>query len=359
MGRRFESGLRHHRHLNKCWCGRFLRHERVMRRILYFLFLSCVLALSAFGQSLRPGQRLRFRCPAEPLLDVSRTIGPDGAVILPLLGPVGAAGKTLERIQGNVTDMLKERGRFLLIGVSLAYDPDAPISFHGALDLTGSLPPRPAKTLEDILSAAHPSSLADLHAITITDALGRATTVDGSSAPKEIGIRPGDDISVPVSLVSDEAMVLGGVQKPGSVTLKPGLTIGQAIDVAGGLSGHGDVHQITLEHAGQTAPATLESILQKGDVVRVGLTLDRKFVAVKGAVERQGVVEWHKGMLLSEIIKEAGGESKGADIVHVQVRRFANGKVVKFDLVRIRKQLDKDPEIEANDTVIVAGGGRG
>ena len=147
--------------------------------------------------------------------------------------------------------------------------------------------------------------------------------------------------------------------RPGSVPLHEGLTVGQAIEAAGGLSGHGDIHQVTVEHAGISSQATLETMLFKGDIVRVGLSLDRKFVAIKGAVLRQGVVEWRKGMLLTEIIREAGGEVAGADLSHIEVRRFANGRSTRFDLLQIRKQAVKDPVIEANDTIIVPFGGRG
>lgn len=278
-------------------------------------------------------------------------------MILPILGAIGAAGKSLDKVQSTIVEQLRARGVQLEVFASLAFDPNAPIFFRGSVALSGNVPAQPPKTLGTIMEIAQPSHIADLHAVVLTDAMGKRFIVDATAA-QSLELRAGDEIDFPAGTEAYEVMVLGGVLKPGSVPLRNGLTIQEAIQLAGGLSGHGDLQQITLEHSGITNPATTSAVLQKGDIVRVGLTLDRKFVAVKGAVQRQGVVEWRKGMLLSEIIKEAGGEIPGSDLEHIQCRRFTGGKIVKFDLLRIRKGLDKDPVIEANDTLIIPMGAR-
>ena len=137
-----------------------------MRRLILPSLTCLLLSIVSLAQtSLRPGQRLRFSCSTEPLLDVSRTISPDGAIVLPYVGQVGAAGKSLDKVQAAVMEMLRTRGRYAPVKVFLAFDPNAEVTFDGAVDLPGSLPPLPPKTLKDILAVAQPCKLADLRAV--------------------------------------------------------------------------------------------------------------------------------------------------------------------------------------------------
>ncbi len=211
--------------------------------------------------------------------------------------------------------------------------------------------------LADVLALAKPNPGADIEAIEIFGSDGSSFTVDSTQGSFEL--RSGDRVTVPTLPSSNEVIVLGGVANPGVVAFTRGQTLGDAMKLAGGLSGHGDATAIVVMR-GRTpinlsVPADASFPMKRGDTVKVGLTSDRKFVAVLGGVVRPGSIEYHNGMTLSQLVSAAGGVSPRGrgDIVFVREVASPRSKPAIYDLNAIKAGRVADPVISPGESIEV------
>jgi protein involved in polysaccharide export with SLBB domain len=323
-----------------------------MSRLLVALLLLVACVGAQAESTLHPGQRLRLVCVLDPRLDVIRTIAADGYVNLPVVGKVGAAGQTLDRLTDSVNGRMLAFGSVATVDVYLTRNPHGEIAFGGAISYPGAAPFRSGLTLSALLAIVAPTESADIHSVHVTDGTGKDLVCDAASAGSLV-LRPGDTVTVPPGVGSDQVTVLGGVMTAGAAPFHDGLTVADAIAASGGLSKHGDTSHMLVQRKGEDVPATLQTVLMRGDVVRVGVIVDLKYVSVKGAIANPGVVEWHQGMRLSEVISAAGGATDRAALTRIELHPFGTKQRLRFDLLAIRNAAKPDPEIQPNDTVVV------
>ncbi len=339
MGRRFKSGWRHHPLVEE---GCHLKARLIVLGVL------CALCASLFAQggALQPGDRIAITSSDDASLSVTRTVTRDGYVYVPVVGVTNAAGQNLAQLQTAITSQLRSHGNFAHVKVAKEADPNAPITISGLVGLTTSVPWRPDRHLSYLLAFANPGKAANLDAIQITDAAGRLFIASATTDP---ALRPGDSVFVPNLSKPDEILVVGGVKTPGGVTYEPGMDANKAIAKAGGISGHGDPYQISVERDGQKLENTVT--LLRGDIVRVGLVADRRFVSVQGAVKNPGIVEFKDGMTLLDVIDAAGGVTIKGDLSRVQVKSLIGRTDGRYDVAAIKKGLKPDVKLLASDIV--------
>ncbi|NDE88180.1 MAG: hypothetical protein EB048_11430, partial [Gammaproteobacteria bacterium] len=126
----------------------------------------------------------------------------------------------------------------------------------------------------------------------------------------------------------------GEVRRPAVYELKGNSTLAALLDLAGGLTAEADGSRISVvrnstdrkrvafsvsldDNAARKAPVA------NGDVVRVARlrpTIDSG-VVLEGHVFRPGVVAWHEGMRISELIPSFDELMPNADLGYVLVRR--------------------------------------
>jgi protein involved in polysaccharide export with SLBB domain len=320
-----------------------------MRTFLLGLLLTLV-AGSALGESrqIHPYDRVSFRSD-QPEYCVSRMVTSDGYVYIPDVGPVPAAGMTLEAFEASLKGVLVGRGILASVRPNLVADFREGVSFGGAVEFTGSVNAKKGRRLSYVMSLARPTRMADVQHVQLIDAQGRTTVIDASTKgfAGSIGdpmIHSGDVVFVPLGASPSEVYVLGGVNHPGTVPYDASLTVIKAIALAGGISGHGDPAAVTVERGGKSLSGV--EILEKGDVVKVGLATGRGFVVVEGAIFRPGVIEFRDGMTLTQVIDAAGGPSPNGDLSRVEVTSILSGRAT---LVSLKDILDK----RAPDVVLV------
>jgi len=325
--------------------------------MLAFLFLIGV----AYAQKLVPGDHIRLICEQEPTLSVDRLISPSGIVDLPILGPVSLAGKFIAEAEKELESLAQAKlgTDRILIGIALIADGSDPVEYSGAVNNFGSVSFHHGMTLNDIVKLAVPTAAAATERVEIAGADGRKMTVDLTrKGGGDIELRPGDRIFFPEAQVSNSVFVLGGVAHPGSNTFTAGLTVRQAIDLAGGISGHGERTEIRLERAHQppktlsydSPDANLE--LERGDVVFVPTIENGHFVEVSGFVAHPGLVDFAPGMTLSQAIQAAGGLKPQAGADSITVKRLGDWKR-SFDLTKILKKQDPDLPLAPDDIIDV------
>jgi polysaccharide export outer membrane protein len=119
-----------------------------------------------------------------------------------------------------------------------------------------------------------------------------------------------------------------------------------------------------IDAGGKTARQLSEEIASKLDAnymqdAQVSVLVDESAsqkVTVEGAVTEAGVFALHGHATLLQAIAMAKGASKTADLKKVTVFRTVNGGVrqtLEYNLSDIQRGRQNDPEVEANDVVVV------
>lgn len=141
----------------------------------------------------------------------------------------------------------------------------------------------------------------------------------------DISLRQGDVVRVPVH--GTRASITGAVVRPAIYELKPGETLSDLIDAAGGFRADAALDRITIdrirpiEQRREGEPsrtvidipievgATQDVAILPGDQVRVhDLPLDEAgFVILRGNVYQPGRFGWEPGLTLSQLVASAGG----------------------------------------------------
>jgi polysaccharide export outer membrane protein len=170
---------------------------------------------------------------------------------------------------------------------------------------------------------------------TVLDVTLQSADGFGSSLP----LQDGDSVQVfEISDRTRNAVHVGGaVWNPGPQGLTAGLLLSEALARAGGVRPdaidviirrlQSDLSMTTLRAAFTDTLGTLaeDLRLQEDDSVTVYATSDfrpNRYVAINGAVRRDGRYSWREGMTLRDLIHEAGGLEDGAYLVRAEVARL-------------------------------------
>lgn len=358
MGRRFESGLRHHP---------FLAQGATMTRVwtILLLFL-CAAPLWGQERVLKPFDRIRLSSRADHRLNTTCSVNEDGTLWLPGGTSISVAGFTVERARPGIAWQLARSG-FDIAGLLLVFDGrmQNSIAFDGAVLAAGESTHRPGMKLADVVLLASPTVAADLDRIEITDTQGKRTvhrfvSFLQSGGDWNVPIHPGDHIHFPLLQKASEIAVLGEVRQPGPVDYFAGITVRQAIGFANGLTGNAvstAVEVVRDDKVIDTLNLDLgyDRELQRGDIVRVRKKASEQFVFVVGAVKRPGSFDFRPGMRLLEALDLAEGPDASADLNQVFLVRRVDGnrKRMKQNLDRISKRLDPNPILAPGDTIEV------
>jgi polysaccharide export outer membrane protein len=219
--------------------------------ILVLAGLGCAAAFAQLSQTPSAGRQLPEYVlgPSDEILimaldidEISNKtlrIGTSGDINLPLVGRIHAAGLTVQQLEHELTDRLKEYIREPQIAVSITQFKSQPVSVWGAVGSPGVVQLEGRKTLLEVLSAVGGTRSDASYRVTITRTkewgpipLPTATTdpaspysvaevnirtiLDASHPEQNIQILPYDVISVPRAQV---VYALGQVRKPGGFVL--------------------------------------------------------------------------------------------------------------------------------------------
>ncbi|MGQ9689300.1 MAG: polysaccharide biosynthesis/export family protein [Desulfobaccales bacterium] len=187
-----------------------------------------------------------------------------GMITMPLVGPVKVAGLTTQEIEARLAELYGSQYlRNPQITVSVKEFHHQRVAVTGAVDKPGSYEIIGPRTLLEVLAMAggfsskpKPEAGDVIHVIRrqsaaslakSTEPPGRAQSfgpqtntvvidlrrlVSGQAPELNLMVENGDVVHVPFA---GTAYVLGGVKKPGNVTVKDSLTVSQAVAMAGGV----------------------------------------------------------------------------------------------------------------------------
>jgi polysaccharide export outer membrane protein len=192
----------------------------------------------------------------EPDLSRRYTVDTDGTIDFPFVGRTKAGGLTLREIENLLAQRL-ERG-FLVnpqVGVEVAEYRSKAVFIVGEVRAPGSYPVKGNMSLVEALALAGPTSAASSEVVVVhpdpareeggpvlPDAAGvqsirvNIKELQGGKLSQNVQLHDGDTIFVPKA---ETFFVTGHVRSPGSYVYEPGMTVLQAIALAGGLTERG------------------------------------------------------------------------------------------------------------------------
>jgi polysaccharide export outer membrane protein len=235
----------------------------IIIRALICLSLSVACGLAAAQPSMRevigPGDTVRITAFRYPDLTTVARLTEDGKVGVPMLGPVKIAGMTPEQAADDIAARLKA-GHYLLnpqIAVAVLQARSRQVSVLGFVNHPGRyvLEGSSARITDVIAMAGGLRPAAADTAVVQRDDGGKSETlhvdlaslIQGNNAAKNIELRSGDSVFVPEAPV---IYVYGEVNKGGRFRLEPGMTVMQAISVAGGVTPRGSERRAKLRRRG-------------------------------------------------------------------------------------------------------------
>jgi len=332
----------------------------------------------AAGVQLRAGDVVSISVRGEPELSGAVHIRPDGTAVLPMLGQVQAAGKTVSQLADDLTTMLEEYVINPVVSVIQIGGVPRLVSVLGAVQARGTYDVRQYPTVLTVLAAAGGATPeADMaRALLVRDgerALIVKEVIGGQPViPEDMALQAGDAIIVP-SMVERAIQVVGAVARPGLVALEEGLTASRAVLMAGGATETADLTRAQLLRGNKWIDLNLRPLLQPDktregeEALDVTVQLDdvlivppahTQAVFLIGAVAAPGPQPANEARMASKAVVMAGGATISGDLSRAYVLR--DGQQIDLELTPL---LDPDnaPEgaegidasLQAGDVVVV------
>ena len=238
-----------------------------------------------------PGDALRIRVFNQPDLSGLYAVETDGALSFPLIGRIAAGALTVQAFERALSDRLAA-GYFRdpRVTVSVAEYRSRRVFVVGEVRQPGvyRLTGAAMHVIEVLALAGSTTPLASGEAVVIragTASDGPVQPDDGTEIEtfrvnleaieqgdysQNIALRDGDTISVPRSAV---AYVFGEVREPGQYPLRSGMTVLQALSLAGGTTAFAALNRVRIVRLvdGEQVEirAELSDLVQADDIIRV------------------------------------------------------------------------------------------
>lgn len=229
-----------------------------------------------------PGDVLNITVYRAPDLQAAVRVSERGTVVMPQLGEIEVAGLTSSQTADRIAQTLKARGVFLQpsVNVMVSEYRSKTVAVLGAVSRPGEIAlDRPGLTIADVLARAGANFTSDAMMVSVLSQRdGKPVReefriADLISGGRNRPVQPGEQIfmqDAPTFFIS------GQVTRAGAYPVSPGLTVGQAIALGGGLTPRGTMSRIGVTRKDPSGtPVKVESIKQDtpvlaGDLITVG-----------------------------------------------------------------------------------------
>ena len=233
------------------------------------------------GYVIGPQDQIRITVFDEPDLTNAYRVDDSGAITFPMVGRIVAGGLTLSEFQDRLrTQLAAGYLRNPQIRIDIDQFKSQSVMVVGEVRTAGKIPMTgPSMTLlEALVAAGSPTAQASneiivRHRPTEVGKDGeeiRINRKDLELGKKDVSLRDGDIINVPTA---QRFYMEGFVKNPGYYVLDPGMTIEQAIALAGGLSDRGSDRRLKAKRLVNgklvDVPVELEDKVQPNDTINI------------------------------------------------------------------------------------------
>lgn len=308
---------------------------------------------------------------ARYLLVVSR----DGNLNVPEFGPIQVTGLTFDAMRREIEQRVTGQMIGVRASVTMGELRSARIFVVGDVKRPGSYTVSSLSTITNALFASGGvSPIGSLRNIQLKRAGATVTALDlydlllRGDTSKDLQLRQGDAIFVPP--IGSTATVAGQVRRPAIYEFRNNATLGELIELAGGLSAEADPRIVRLERVDTDRSRSVMNVdvsggggsqrLLPGDIITVPKVLaDTRGVTLEGHVLRPGAYAWRTGMRLTDLLGSLQLLKLSADQRYVLIRRESmpgrHVDVISADAVRAfeHPRSEDDPALQSQDRVIV------
>jgi polysaccharide export outer membrane protein len=324
-----------------------------------------------------PGDKLDIQLYGSEPASYSLTVGRDGRINFPKLGPINLSGLTFENARAAIEQRVSKQligshvsvtmGDLRSIRVFVLGEAEKPGSYtvSGLSSMTNAL--FVSGGVKKIGSLRNIQLKRNGKLITVLDLYDLLLHGDTSGDRQ---LLPGDVIFIPP--IGPTVSVDGAVRRPAIYEVKREKTVADAVELAGGLSPEADEKLAQMErilpsslHEMQnvdlTSEASRKMLLANGDKLRIPLirpTLENS-VTLTGYVFRPGEFEYKAGVHLSDVLGSFDELRPNADRHYIMIRREVPPEqkleVVSADLARAlaNRHGPDDPELRPRDKIFV------
>ena len=268
-----------------------------------------------------PGDELRIRVWGQVSFETNLTVDRSGEIYLPHVGPVHVAGIPFTALEDHLRQAVGRVFHNFDLTVDLGMIRSIQVYVAGQARRPGVYTVSALSTLVDALFASHgPSIHGSLRDIELRRGGAVVTHFDlydllvHGDKTKDAKLLSGDVIFIPPA--GAQVALNGSIRNPAIYETKPGDTLKDLIDYAGGVTAVASSARISVERIqGRTDREAMEvandaqglaTTLADGDLVRVNPIVPayQKTVTIRGNLANPGRFAWHPGMRVSELIPD-------------------------------------------------------
>ena len=286
-----------------------------------------------------PGDQLEVQLYGSQNRYLRLTVGRDGRINFPELGPIGVGGQLFNSVKTDIEARVERQIIGVRASVSMGDTRSIRVFVLGEAKRPGSYTISGLGTITSALFAAGGvKTIGSLRSIQLKrqgalirqldlyDMLIRGDTTDDTK------LLPGDVIFIPP--VGATVSVEGEVRRPAIYEVKNESNLGDIIQLAGGMTPEADHSHATLTRIDESqhrvalqvdvvSSAGRSQALRNGDALRVPRlrpTLDSG-VLVQGHLYSPGITAFKQGLRLSDVIHSVDELQPNADIHYLLIRR--------------------------------------
>jgi polysaccharide biosynthesis/export protein len=329
------------------------------------------------GYVVGPGDHINVDLFGKKTARYRLTVNRDGAITLPDFGPIQVSGLSFDDVREDIEGRVADQMIGVRASVTMGQLRSLRVFVVGDVAQPGSHRVGSQSTITAALFAS--GGVAESGSLRNIELKRRGATVARfdlydlllkGDTSRDLPLQQGDAIFV--APLGATAGVAGQVRRPAIYELRAGATVGDLLELAGGLkadAAQGAAKLQRIEASGErivldldvAAAADRSRALRPGDTVLVPKVLDEYAggVTLEGHVQRPGPYAWRPGMRLTDLLGGLEMLKVNADQRYVVIRREVmpdrHIEVVSADAVAAFavKGSAADPTLERRDRVIV------
>lgn len=286
-----------------------------------------------------PGDQFNVQLFGTQNRNLRLTVGRDGSIRFPDLGPINVGGRTFEKVAADLEARVERQMIGVRASVAMGTTRTIRVFVMGEVNRPGSYAVSGLTTVTSALYASGGvktiGSLRDIQLkrqgavvrrLDLYDLLLRGDTSDDAK------LLPGDVIFIPT--ISATVAVDGEVQRPAIYEIKGTTSVADIIQLAGGTTSEADTSRAALVRVNDRRARVVVNVpldqasgrselVRNGDalrVLRLRPTLDEG-VTVEGHVFRPAQAAWHEGLRLTDVLGSVDELKPNADLNYVLIRR--------------------------------------
>lgn len=225
------------------------------------------------GYVLGPDDAIQVQVFGQQDAGISTRIKSDGTIVMPLIGAIKAEGQTNITLAKLISEKLNAANLYKspIVNVEIVSYVSRRVNVAGRVNQPGIYPlDHEYHALEMLLKAGWVRDNGANY-VYLRRAGGQEVRLENEQLTRGGGdkdplLQPGDTLFVPDA---DNFFIYGAINRPGALPILPGMTIRQALALAGGVSATGSDKKVALFRDGKEVDAGSDQRVEKNDVILV------------------------------------------------------------------------------------------